>query len=213
MTRSDGYIKRTFLILLVTAFVLNASTVSVEAYYSEELTEIPESRQTETAVQLTFSIDTSCLVQFSANGRCLVHPGWLELDRDSMPALLEVRAGTGPVPIVYTYCLHPGEHTLAYMMRGDFTTDTTSTSPCGECCIQARIILPDAATDADAESAPSLSRESYVTSPGATQVADSSGRALEGVLNEDRISISALPQGTYYAKKEDRTVVKIVKGR
>ncbi len=40
---------------------------------------------------------------------------------------------------------------------------------------------------------------------------DATGRVIEGAITDDRVSINALPQGTYFARDRERTVVKIVK--
>jgi hypothetical protein len=85
--------------------------------------------------------------------------------------------------------------------------------------LQAFIFLPDSAS-AIAEQPlvqppvlPSavISRGPYVSAPGASTVVDASGRVMKNVLNNDRVYISTLPAGTYFAKDEERTVVKIVK--
>lgn len=51
----------------------------------------------------------------------------------------------------------------------------------------------------------------YVNVAGATELVDASGRIIEDAISEDKVFISNLPTGTYFARNEDRTIVKIVK--
>jgi hypothetical protein len=40
---------------------------------------------------------------------------------------------------------------------------------------------------------------------------DASGRVIENAIEDDKVFISSLPQGTYFARNGERTIVKIVK--
>jgi len=40
---------------------------------------------------------------------------------------------------------------------------------------------------------------------------DASGRVIPNAITEDKVYLSNLPQGTYFARNGERTVVKIVK--
>ena len=56
-----------------------------------------------------------------------------------------------------------------------------------------------------------VSAAPYVNAPGATELVDASGRVIPNAITEDKVYLSNLPQGTYFARNEDRTIVKIVK--
>ncbi|MBN2379171.1 T9SS type A sorting domain-containing protein, partial [candidate division WOR-3 bacterium] len=60
--------------------------------------------------------------------------------------------------------------------------------------------------------APSIvSRGPYVAAPGATRLVDSAGRVIENAIEEDKIYLSELPPGTYFARDGERTITKVVK--
>lgn len=92
---------------------------------------------------------------------------------------------------------------------------------CQKAYLQALIFLPDTATaiaeqpTSDAEprgNTPSLiSSGPYVNIAGATELVDASGRVIENAIEDDKVYLSNLPTGTYFARNADRTVVKIVK--
>lgn len=61
-------------------------------------------------------------------------------------------------------------------------------------------------------STPSLiSSGPYVNVTGATELVDASGRVIENAIENDKVFISNLPTGTYFARNGERTIVKIVK--
>lgn len=51
----------------------------------------------------------------------------------------------------------------------------------------------------------------YVNAPGASELVDASGRVIPNAITEDKVYLSNLPQGTYFARNGERTIVKIVK--
>ena len=51
----------------------------------------------------------------------------------------------------------------------------------------------------------------YVNVAGASELVDATGRVIENAIEDDKVFISDLPTGTYFARDEDRTIVKIVK--
>jgi len=51
----------------------------------------------------------------------------------------------------------------------------------------------------------------YVNVAGATELVDATGRVIENAIEDNKVFISNLPTGTYFARNGDRTVVKIVK--
>lgn len=61
-------------------------------------------------------------------------------------------------------------------------------------------------------STPSLiSQGPYVNVTGATELVDASGRVIENAISDEKVFISNLPTGTYFARDGERTIVKIVK--
>ncbi|MEA3311777.1 MAG: T9SS type A sorting domain-containing protein, partial [candidate division WOR-3 bacterium] len=96
------------------------------------------------------------------------------------------------------------------------------TATCRDGYLQALIFLPDTSTNAVAEqpmsdaeppaTTPSLiSKGPFVNVQGATELVDATGRVIENAIEDDKVFISSLPQGTYFARNGERTIVKIVK--
>ena len=56
-----------------------------------------------------------------------------------------------------------------------------------------------------------VSAAPYVHVAGASELVDATGRVIENAIEDDKVFISDLPTGTYFARDEDRTIVKIVK--
>ena len=56
-----------------------------------------------------------------------------------------------------------------------------------------------------------VSSAPYVNVAGATELVDASGRVIENAISDDKVFISNLSTGTYFARDGDRTIVKIVK--
>jgi len=129
----------------------------------------------------------------------------------------------GPVSftMVYSYLLEPGEYTASLRIAHHYIA-RNYTATCKNAYLQALIFLPDTATGAvaeqpmsDAEPLPNtpslISKGPFVHAPGATELVDASGRVIEGAISENKVYISNLPTGTYFARDGDRTIVKIVK--
>ncbi len=199
---------------------INATPLLVEKYQIGSISFPSDEFKTLTVLELSFSIDTACLVQFSTGGFASLAKLWLDLDGDSLPPALLVRAGgaDGPMPITYSYLLTKGNHIVSLMLAnysapGNYTL-------CKSAYLQALIFLPDSASAVAEQPAIEpgkpltsavISRGPYVSAPGASMVVDAAGRVMENVLSQDKVYISDLPAGTYYAKDKERTVVKIVK--
>ena len=56
-----------------------------------------------------------------------------------------------------------------------------------------------------------VSAAPYVSVSGATELVDATGRVIENAITDDKVYLSNLPTGTYFARNEERTIVKIVK--
>jgi len=204
---------------LLVAASLSAAPVLVEAYNEETIT-IPENkRDTVTLVELSFSVDTSCYVQFTAGGLTSFQTQMLlELDGNYLfPAAIVQGSTTLSALIVYTYLIAPGEHTVR--LKGIGLIRDPSTFYNGY--LQALIFLPDEGS-AVAEPPPEpggvsplpasiISKGPYVNVEGATELVDASGRVIENAIEDNKVFISNLAPGTYFARNEDRTIVKIVK--
>ncbi|TKJ43110.1 hypothetical protein CEE36_05010 [candidate division TA06 bacterium B3_TA06] len=215
--RGGGIIKATLALLVAAS--LSAAPVLVEAYQEGTIT-IPEGEHdTVTVVELSFSVDTSCYVQFTAGGLTSFQTKMLlELDGNYLfPAAIVQGSTTLSALVVYTCLITPGEHTVRFkgitLIRGPSTFYNAY--------LQVLIFLPDTTSGvaeqptSDAEptgATPSLiSQGPYVNVAGATELVDATGRVIEGAISDDKVFISNLPTGTYFARDEDRTIVKIVK--
>ena len=206
-------------LVLLAASSLVAAPVLIEAYQEGTITIPGDKIDTVTVVELSFSVDTSCYVQFTAGGLTSFQTKMLlELDGNYLfPAAIVQGSTTLSALVVYTCLITPGEHTVRF--KG--ITLISGPSTFYNAYLQALIFLPDTATaiveqpTGDAQprgNTPSLiSKGPYVNVAGATELVDASGRVIENAIEEDKVFISTLPTGTYFARDEDRTVVKIVK--
>jgi len=205
--------------LLIPA-ALSAAPVLVEAYQEGTIT-IPEGTiDTVTVVELSFSVDTACYVQFTAGEIFQFATLWLNLNGDDLHpctkegGLDQTHSGL----IVYAYLLSSGSHTISLkitpLLMGYGAT-------CRNAYLQALIFLPDAGS-AVAEPPPEpggvsplpisiISKGPYVNVEDATELVDASGRTIKNAIVAGRVQISTLPAGTYFARSGERTVVKIVK--
>jgi len=204
-------------LVLLAASSLVAAPVLFEAYQEGTITIPSDEIDTVTAVEISFSVDTSCYVLFTAGG--LVHPGKGFLQLDGIPLFpIAKERWAGSIDIAYTYPLETGEHNIHFRIT-NFQAGISAS--CYNAYLQALVFLPDTATavlekpTSDAEpssNTPSLiSKGPFVHAPGATELVDATGRVIENAISEDKVYISNLPTGTYFARDEDRTIVKIVK--
>jgi hypothetical protein len=207
--------------MLVSVGVASVTPVLVEAY-QEGTISIPRNEwDTITVAEVSFSVDSACYVMLATGGMADMAKVWLELDGESLPPVIRVGTGDeGPINITYTYLLEAGGHTISVQLANhlNFLVSTT----CRDGYLQALIFLPDTATGAvaeqpmgDAEPLPNtpslISSGPYVNVAGATELVDASGRVIENAIEDDKVFISNLPQGTYFARDGERTIVKIVK--
>jgi len=175
-----------------------------------------------TLLRLEFSLDSNCYAVFSTGGFHSRGTMWLELDEDSLGHSTREAIGSEPKhPFDQTYMclLNSGVHTMELRWRNNPVYPTWIKNA----RFQALIFLPDAGgaimerpdgdVDADATGALTsvISRGPYVTVTGATELVDATGRVIENAITDDRVSINNLSQGTYFARKEGKTLVKIVK--
>jgi len=206
-------------LVLLAASSLVAAPVLVEAYQEGTIT-IPEDKiDTVTAVELSFSVDTSCYVLFTAGGLVAPGKGFLQLNGSILFPVAMERGSTTSILLAYTYPLEQGEHNVHFRITN---IQPGIYASCHDAYLQALIFLPDTATGAVAEppvgdaeprgSTPSLiSSGPYVNVQGATELVDASGRVIPNAITEDKVYLSNLPQGTYFARNGERTIVKIVK--
>lgn len=119
--------------------------------------------------------------------------------------------------IVYSYPLSSGPHNVHFKLTN---LVAGGSADCSDAYLQALIFLPDEPS-AVAEPPPGdnlqsqvrsvVSQGPYVNVAGATELVDASGRVIENAIVAERVQISTLPTGTYFARDGERTVVKIVK--
>jgi len=206
-------------LVLLAASSLVAAPLLIEAYQEGTITIPGDVIDTVTVVELSFSVDTSCYVLFTAGGLADVAKMLLRLNGDNLfPIAYVEEYAASSIHIVYTYSLSPGNHTIHLRItngRGG------SRASCRDAYLQALIFLPDTATAiaeqpvGDAQptgNTPSLiSKGPYVNVAGATELVDATGRVIENAIEDDKVYLSNLPTGTYFARNEDRTIVKIVK--
>jgi hypothetical protein len=208
---------------LCAALSLGAAPILVEAYQKEGTVLIPEGQaDTIIASEITFSLNTACLVQLATGGNIGYALGWLVLDgKDLIPNVKIATAygAPGPLTLTYTYPMSTGEHMVSLCVRNYSNINVPST--CSDCYLQALIFLPDTVGEAIVEqpvpdagkpvTSSLISRGPFVQVLGATMVVDASGRVIENAIEDGRVSVSTLPAGTYFAKEKESTIVKIVK--
>ncbi|MBA7644442.1 hypothetical protein ES703_52186 [subsurface metagenome] len=207
---------------LVSVAALNAAPVLFEEYQEGPISIPSDERDTLTVAEVSFSVDTACYVQLSTGGTGIRAKVWLEADGESLPAVTSVNityGGEAPLTMIYTYLLSSGEHTISFRLTNNWGPQAGS---CKNGYLQALIFLPDTATNAvaeqpmsDAEPLPNtpslISNGAFVHAPGASELVDASGRVIENAIEDNKVFISNLPQGTYFARDGERTIVKIVK--
>ena len=207
-------------LLLLAASALSAAPVLVEAY-NEKMITIFDIGDTVTAVELSFSVDTACYIQLSTGGIGTQIEIWLDSDGERLPVrgMVDIAyRGKVPLTLIYNCLLSQGDHIVrlkAIRIERDYAA-------CSNLYLQALIFLPDTATNAIAEQpletsglsplpASIVSQGPYVSVAGATELVDASGRVIEDAIEDDKVYISNLSTGTYFARDGERTVVKIVK--
>ena len=204
---------------LFVAAPLSAALVLVEAYNEAPFT-ILDKGDTVIAVELSFSVDTTCYVQLSTGGIGSRIEVRLDADGERLPVRTSVDIvyqGKAPLTMIYSYLVNPGEHTVYFKMtraEADFAT-------CSNAYLQALIFLPnEPSAVAEPPGEPGgvsplpvsiISKGPYVNIAGATELVDASGRVIKNAIEADKVFIATLPTGTYFARSEERTIVKIVK--
>ncbi|MEA3311981.1 MAG: hypothetical protein U9Q76_07155 [candidate division WOR-3 bacterium] len=199
---------------------LSAAPVLVEAYQEGTITIPADKIDTVTVVELAFSVDTSCYVQFIAGGLVAPAKMFLELnDNRLFPIAMERGYGDRAIQIGYVYPLTPGQYAVHLRMTNILGGISAT---CHNAYLQALIFLPDvgsAVAEPPGEPEPRglsplpalISRGPYVNVSGATELVDASGRGIEGAIEANKVFIANLPPGTYFARDGERTIVKIVK--
>jgi len=209
--------------VIVSTTILNAAPLLVEAYREGSITIPEDETDTLDIAQVAFSVDSTCYVLFATGGVGNQVEVWLDLDGERLPPVIRINndGRNEPIGITYSYLVNPGEHSVSFKFANHLNIFDPST--CQDSYLQALIFLPDETgaiaerpdgdVDADATGAMTsvISRGPYVTVTGATELVDASGRVIENAIEEDRVSINNLSQGTYFARKEGKTLVKIVK--
>lgn len=207
--------KIALLLLVFGGLLFGGQSILLEAYQDAVIAPGAENIDT-TILKLEFSLDTTCQILVASGGAQKRGIGYLLLDGDTVRNSIRYNVDANMMPLdqVFIHLTNEGEHTILLKFR--------TLNELGQCQygrLQALIFLPDSASGV-LELPPVLppflpsaviSRGPYVSAPGASAVVDASGRVMENVLSEGRVSISNLPAGTYFAKDEERTVVKIVK--
>ncbi|MBA7644441.1 hypothetical protein ES703_52185 [subsurface metagenome] len=149
----------------------------------------------------------------------MVAKALLQLDgTDLFPASIGRGNTTRSIHIAYTYPLEQGEHNVHFRITN---IEPGIYASCRDAYLQALIFLPDTATAVlekpTSDAGPSvntpslISKGPFVHAPGASELVDATGRVIENAISEDKVYISNLPTGTYFARDGDRTIVKIVK--
>jgi hypothetical protein len=206
--------------MLVSVGVAGVSPLLVEAYQEGQI-HIPEDESDEaTVATVSFSVDSVCYVLFAIGGLAQSVRVWLELDGDSLPPVIyEYDADARSfVNLTYISLLDPGEHTVLLRLSSYLNSHNPAT--CKNGYLQALIFLPDepgaiAEPPGDNHQPQAMrsvvSQGPYVNVAGASELVDATGRVIEGAIEEDKVYLSNLPTGIYFARNGERTVVKIVK--
>lgn len=202
---------------------LGATTVLYETNQQGKI-EIPagEFLFDTTVVEIDFSVNQDCFAEFIAGGFARSAEYWLTLDGDTFTApayfgIISSNAWAEPIVINRAGFVSVGDHTISFHFES--VDRSSGTILCEGIFLQALIFLPDSggavaeqpAVEPGVQTASVISQGPYVCAPGASELVDSSGRIIENAIQDGRVQIYSLPPGTYFAKSEERTVVKIVK--
>lgn len=209
--------KKVLVILLFAALCLSAAPVLIEAYHIGRITTAPDKVDTVTVVELSFSVDTSCYVLFT--GGVVSHSAKIFLQADDINLFPEASLSgydACGIHLNYTYPLDPGNHN-AYLKLTNFKLNWQA--DCYNAYLQALIFLPDEAgavseqplgNNPQPQTHSVVSRGPWVSAPGATELVDGSGRVVENAIEDDKVFISNLSTGTYFARDGGKTIVKVV---
>ncbi len=209
-------------VFLVLAASLSASPILFEATQQGKI-EVPAPQDLfdTTVVELNFSLDQDCYAMFVVSGFGRSAKCWLTLDGDTFtpPTLFGISAvlWVDPIAINRVGLVNSGNHTVSFHFETFY--NTSGSAVCDSVLVQALVFLPDSggavaeqsAVEPGVRTASVISQGPYVSAPGASELVDSSGRIIENAIQDGRVQIYSLPPGTYFAKSEERTVVKIVK--
>ena len=201
-----------------------AAPLLVESYQGGQISFPADEDDTLTVADVSFSVDSTCYVQLAVGGIGQYLKLWFELDGERLPPEtfqeMSRHAREMSVTMSYTHLLVPGEHTISLKLTNYYFGPGVSTI-CHDAYLQALIFMPDsggAVAEQPEELEPTsnvitsvVSRGPYVDVAGATELVDVTGRVIENAIENDRVSINALPQGTYFARNKEQTIVKIVK--
>ncbi len=210
------------LALLSIALAAHASQVLLETH-QEGVQTIPEKQnQTLDVLSLNFQVDTACFVQINAGGNVMFAEMAITLDENALFPIVRPRDCAGySFVIPYATFVSTGNHTITLKFTNYMNQDYPA--ECRDAYLQALIFLPDEPSSVSETHVPKVEPSAahtliatgpWVDARGATELYDANGRKVSAVPQDGRISLQALPGGTYFAREGDtRTVLKIVKVR
>jgi hypothetical protein len=209
------------MMMLVSVGVAGVTPLLFEAFQEGEIYILPGESDTVTVTEVSFSVDSACYVQFAAGGMARRAKLWLAVNGSELPPLVyaqDPHVGVF-VNLTYTYFLAAGEHTVSLRLSNHVNVEDPTT--CKDSYLQALIFLPDTGSGVAEPpletrglsplSASIVSLGPYVNVAGATELVDAAGRVIENAIENDKVYLSNLSTGTYFARDGERTIVKIVK--
>jgi hypothetical protein len=229
--------KKTIILLAIVASSLFSNEMFlVEDYVSGDVEFDPGPDVTVATV--SFTVDREAMISISiggplrydyTQGSSNIHPAIYGCSWISMNGIKQdYSVGSPEVNGSFVFTLEPGSYqfelkinamndNIFYYKPPDYTeTAFTIHNP----RIQALVILSDTAGGAVAESPPEyedphprslVASGPSVSIPGCLKLSDIAGRTVDCEINDDRIMISSLPKGTYFAQTSDQRTIKIVK--
>ena len=213
------------LVLISLPLLANASQVLVEAWQTVDLV-IPKGQRCDTAiVELSFTVDTGCFVLFTTGAMARMGNFWVKLDGNKLrPKIPCTGKEMSPVPISYASKLESGHHKVTLWFECYYSDLVPIDPSCTYAYLQALLFLPDSTVTKGIEEENDqnggfrenpvvslVTKGPYVQVPGCIDLVDDSGRIIENAVIGDKVMISNLSRGTYYARGTGGTTVKVVK--
>lgn len=220
--------------VLVILFALISAVWAREMFlveFFDDFEYVADITEVDTAASITFALESPAFVLVTCSGvfsqtgipneNGNTGSAWMEIDGDSLSHTTQYMFSTNPPKIYYNVSLvqdmEPGEHTMEILFaapRFDFNGRYKRMR------LQALIFQEEDTVQAITEYPEDnhgianqrsiLTSGNYVRVEGCDAIRDVSGRVLDITIENDKLSISTLPAGTYFAETSTGTI-KIVK--
>ena len=228
------------LLVLIASMAFANEMFLVEDYTEEDITLEVSDADPITMASISFTLDREAFVTVTTGGIIkhrlttgasgeqaseLYNCSWVTMNGTK----LQISVGSPNMNGSYIFALDPGNYEFElqvltihdirmspYVPPDYDTRESTIRHP----RIQALVILSDTATNHASEKPPErgdpvqtglITSGPSVNVPGCQEIVDISGRRVDCEIAGDRVMLSTLPRGTYFAQTSNKRTIKIVK--